>query len=249
MGKPIIFTDLDDTLFQTKRKVIHPEKALFVASMTASGAPSGYQTQKQKLFTDHLLSSCEVIPVTARSLDQLNRVTVAFTSWRVAAFGSLILSCDGDIDLTWKQSVLVQCQANEDYFKVLNDKVNQVAQQLHIPISGGIKYEYSDAPVHVSFKHEDRHSIAELYALAQSVNDLMAMPATVSFHKNSNQITWYLNRVDKRAACQYLAEHRISDFKNRLSLGMGDSLSDLGFMKTCDYVVSPSNSQIINHLV
>ena len=65
--KPLIFVDLDDTLFQTNRKS-PPTPLHKIATLDQFGEPLSYMLPKQQIFVNWLLASADVIPVTARSV-------------------------------------------------------------------------------------------------------------------------------------------------------------------------------------
>jgi len=50
--------------------------------------------------------------------------------------------------------------------------------------------------------------------------------------------------LDKRHAVEHLTERLRREHGEIVTFGMGDSLSDLGFMSTCDYALVPKASQI-----
>jgi hypothetical protein len=70
--RPLVFVDLDDTLFQTARKM--PEGvARAVATLDVNGQPNGFMTPVQQALVDWLLGSADVVPVTARSVEAYSR--------------------------------------------------------------------------------------------------------------------------------------------------------------------------------
>ena len=64
---------------------------------------------------------------------------------------------------------------------------------------------------------------------------------------NDNNVALLPNCITKRAAVEYvLNDKRARD--EYLALGIGDSLSDLGFMDVCDFWITPRGSQIAKQL-
>jgi hydroxymethylpyrimidine pyrophosphatase-like HAD family hydrolase len=90
-GKIVIFTDLDDTLIQTKLKV--PKNAhISLGATNSSGVPLSFFTQSQRLMLDVFAKSgAIIIPVTGRDTHALNRVEYKFTSFRVVSHGAIVL--------------------------------------------------------------------------------------------------------------------------------------------------------------
>jgi len=104
--KPIVFTDLDDTLFQTARKMhAEPDEAR-LASFALNGSHS-YTTPAQAAMVAWLLNTTDMIPVTARTTEALARCRIAFDGPRICANGAVILNADGTPDPVW----LAQSQA------------------------------------------------------------------------------------------------------------------------------------------
>ena len=98
--KPIIFSDLDDTIFQTARKMDSLPDPKRLASEALNGSHS-YMTESQAMMMDWLLGSTRFIPVTARSTEALSRCAIPFVDYRVCSNGAVILLPDGTADRGW----------------------------------------------------------------------------------------------------------------------------------------------------
>ena len=101
--KPYALMDLDDTLFQTQRKIdawelptTEPEN-LICASVNKQGEPLSFMSQRQTVFFNWLLASTELIAVTARDRQEIKRVKLPFNSWQVLTHGAIILTSDGEL--------------------------------------------------------------------------------------------------------------------------------------------------------
>lgn len=73
MAKPVVLSDLDDTLFQTRRKMVD-ELALEpfrTGAVDRTLNPRSFMTEEQSMLVDWLLEQAELIPVTARGLKKL----------------------------------------------------------------------------------------------------------------------------------------------------------------------------------
>ena len=103
---PLVLVDLDDNLFQTARKM--QETPVHVASSDVDGKPSGYMTEVQKHFIDWLLTSADVVPVTARSIEAFSRVHIPFKRGAICANGGVILDANGKVDDAWHEFMLSQ---------------------------------------------------------------------------------------------------------------------------------------------
>ncbi|MFU7617224.1 hypothetical protein ACNAPE_28765, partial [Klebsiella pneumoniae] len=103
MNKPVVFSDLDDTLFQTRRKMVD-ELALEpfrTGALDRSLTPRSFMTEEQAMLVDWLLEHADLIPVTARGTEEISRVQIPFRSWAVTTHGAVILRPDGTPDSDW----------------------------------------------------------------------------------------------------------------------------------------------------
>ncbi len=106
-----VFTDLDDTLFQTETKARaltgHPYGAsgavvLTEAAYDRAGVPLSFHTPAQRAMLD-LLVGCEIIPVTGRNRCALDRVTSpVFHDCRITSHGAVLYGPDGEVLPSWE---------------------------------------------------------------------------------------------------------------------------------------------------
>ena len=108
MNKPVVLSDLDDTLFQTRRKMVD-ELALEpfrTGALDRSLTPRSYMTEEQSMLVDWLLEQAELIPVTARGTEEISRVQIPFSSWAITTHGAVVLTPQGQPDEEWKAHML-----------------------------------------------------------------------------------------------------------------------------------------------
>ena len=67
-------------------------------------------------------------------------------------------------------------------------------------------------------------------------------------HWNGNNLALLPPWLDKAHAVRRLQEQYRRRYGTILSIGMGDSASDLPFMQRCDYLLTPVGSQIARAL-
>jgi predicted mannosyl-3-phosphoglycerate phosphatase (HAD superfamily) len=87
------------------------------------------------------------------------------------------------------------------------------------------------------------HSETGLDAVELLLRDRVAR-TNLQVVRNANNLVAIPEWLDKRHAMEFMADQFRSRHGNILTVGMGDSLSDLNFMKACDYMMVPSRSQI-----
>ena len=125
--KPYALMDLDDTLFQTQRKIdawnlpTAEIENLVCATVNKQDEPLSFMSQRQVSFFNWLLASTDLIVVTARDRSEIKRVKLPFDSWQVLTHGAIILTADGQLLSAWQQHM---------YSKLapLQDKLNQLSE-------------------------------------------------------------------------------------------------------------------------
>ena len=235
--KPLVFVDLDDTLFQTNRKQ-QPTPAHKLATTDISGQPLSYMRPKQQIFVNWLLESAEVIPVTARSVEALQRVHIPFEHGAVCSHGGTIIGADQKVDLEWFE---IQKQAVAELHGMLNDlpeALHDYAKDL-----GSIRtwtVEENDLKIYTVAKQNNSESLF----LDQLVQHLPAPVLEQCYvHINGNNLAIIPKHVSKQKAVEFFI-NKYDPNHERAILGWGDSLSDAGFLSCCDWFGMPKNSQL-----
>lgn len=249
MNKPVVFSDLDDTLFQTRRKMVN-ELALEpyrTGALDPSLNPRSFMTQEQSMLVDWLLEYADFIPVTARGTDEIARVTIPFRSWAVTTHGAVILTPEGQPDEKWKRHMQATLSAYREPLLTLQRYITSMMAEKGIKGWARINYEYDDTPVYLVMKHTDSTKLAELYAFNEEIETIFPT-AGFYIHKNSNNIAWLPLPVEKGLATQYLLEKLRAERGVFPVIGLGDSLSDHRFMKLCHWFGLPRQSQFAEHI-
>lgn len=241
LNKPIVFVDLDDTLFQTVRKHL-PTAQDRVATLDRDGNALSYMQPKQQHFLQWLHATTELIPVTARSVEALQRVQIDFQHGAICAHGGVILDAKGQLNHYWHQKQYT-------YLNALHAVMQELLQQLSIQSAalGEIRswiVQEQNLGMYVVAKQQNP-DILFLNALAGS------LPAWVEqhfyLHQNGNNLAFIPHQISKQHAVQYWLDQH-PQYADRAVLGFGDSLSDFGFMQCCDWFGMPKQSQMKNFL-
>ncbi|PHM44983.1 hypothetical protein Xmau_01188 [Xenorhabdus mauleonii] len=257
MVKPVFLTDLDDTLFQSRRKMedISDVSSFRVGAVDRQLSPHSFMTAKQSMLVDWLLAHAEVIPVTARNTEQLSRVQMPFSSWRIASHGSVLLTPEGAIDEGWQSHMLRELMPFRDQLQELECLSRQLITEYGINAWVRLDCEYGDVPVFLIIKHRDCDRSHELNALADALMKKMSLhqdpriQQNFYIHKNSNNLTLLPKCVDKGLAAHHLL-HRLRAERGVFPvIGLGDSLSDHRFMQLCDWFGMPQQSQFADTLM
>ena len=271
-ASPIVyFTDLDHTLFQS---LASDPRGVVAMAVNPNGEDHGFSRPDQQALFLQMVSSGVVIPVTARSHEQLERVTGFITGQpydlALTDLGASLLVRDNNGDglwhaiAAWTESYLQFVHPHirrltkdyeiiEDW--VRNSELNGQVQidliqlgKLHLPLYMvlTVKGEAGDKAEKVATV---RRRFAEPIARATGKYQI---------HETEGQICLWPTFVSKGIAVQRLQNalrdglgderfDRARDYLNlesSVSMGVGDSTTDLEFMQHADFIVVPKTSQI-----
>ena len=240
MGQCIYLTDLDDTLFRSFNK--HPQGESLTRVTTATNGHHGHMNPAQRGLLAALRATGAVIPVTARSTDAFSRVHLDFGTRRaILANGAVILNDEGIADPDWLAHT---AQIGRSAESLLLEMSALIGVELGAAARSWIVEEYG-APVYFCVKmnasgaEEVQSGICAAAELLASRFDLSGLQQ----HVNGNNLSFTPIGISKRQACRHLIDH-IKGSSGAPLIGIGDSLTDLPFMGLCDFIMTPSRSQI-----
>ena len=233
-----MLADLDDTLFQTRRKVAHvPQEDLAVLSRLADGRPSGYATPVQRALLA-LLEGATLVPVTARSREALARVDVPARP-AVCANGGCVLDGSGEPDREWHARLAERAARAEadvgDVFALVDAACAGLDVRRWVVAEG-------ELALYVVAKDNAGEGRA-LEALLEGPLG-SALPGGWRVHLNGNNLALSPPWLGKRDAVAHLLPRLVGDRPDVPVVGLGDSLSDAGFMDLCHYALAPTGSQL-----
>jgi hypothetical protein len=238
--RPLIFVDLDDTLFQTARKMAEgaPRHAI---ALDAWGVPIGFMSPVQKGFVQWLLASADVVPVTARSVEAYSRVRIPFTAGAVCSHGGVILHPDGQLDADWHARMTGTLQAYQSRLPELSAATLATGHEMGLSLRGWVVGE-GRLRHYVVTKHQqsDDAVLSKVLAEVQARGLLEDMQV----HANGNNLAFLPHGLAKHLAVQeWLRRDRAANGE-RPVMGLGDSITDLGFMALCNFWATPTQSQL-----
>lgn len=239
-NRPLALVDLDDTLFQTARKM--PEGTpRFPATLDVEGQPNGYMSQVQHSLVSWLLSSTDVVPVTARSVEAFSRVQLPFNLGAVCSHGGVILGADGKLDQEWQarmSDVLADYQAR---LPDLSEATLAIGKELGISLRGWVVEEEGLRHYVVTKHNESDDGVLQTVLAEVRARGLLE---GMHIHGNSNNLAFLPIGLSKQAAVQELLRRDRAVNGERPVLGFGDSITDLGFMDECHMWATPARSQL-----
>lgn len=238
-NRPLCFVDLDDTLFQTGRKMMDVTR--HVASLGISGEPSGYMSSTQKSFIEWLLNSTDVVPVTARSVEAYSRVKLDFVNGAICSHGGVILTSDNKLDADWHAKMSSLLRNEQVRLRMLSETTLAIGEQLGHSLRGWVVEEDGLAK-YVVTKHNgsDDKMLAEVLEEVVSRNLLHDLYV----HVNGNNLAFIPNQIKKSLAVkEFLVRDRVLNGE-RPVIGFGDSISDFGFLSECHWWGTPAKGQL-----
>ncbi len=170
MNKPVVFSDLDDTLFQTRRKMVD-ELALEpfrTGALDRSLTPRSFMTEEQAMLVDWLLEHADLIPVTARGTEEISRV-------QILPFLGRDHSWRGDPSSRWyarqrlKAHMLECLSSYADRLTSMQHIITELMDARGINAWARLNYEYEGTPVYLVMKHRDSTKLDELNAVGDEI--------------------------------------------------------------------------------
>lgn len=241
---PLILADLDDTLFQTMRKLgpdAPPADQLAVGAYDREMKPRSFMTTQQSMLVNWMLEHAELIPVTARGTEEISRVAINFKSWAVTTHGAVILKPDGTPDEEWQAFMLARLAGFHDRIQHLQETATALFRDKGIDAWARINFEYGK-PIYLVMKHRSSAKLDELYSAGAELESLVDTDGFY-IHRNSNNIAWLPQCVEKGLAVEFLLAKLSKEQGTRPVIGLGDSLSDHRFLRHCSWWGMPQQSQ------
>ncbi|MCK5726895.1 MAG: hypothetical protein KAH22_08745 [Thiotrichaceae bacterium] len=247
--KKFLFLDLDDTVFQTRRKCDSLEHAT-PAAFSLSGEPSSYYLPKQKILLKLLQDHWQIIPTTARTKAAYKRVElgVPCESGAILNHGATILLPNGQEDKQWRATIETQLLKLQPLFSQLKQAIEQYAEQHDLNLLVRIIDE-AELEYYVEVRHHDKKYKVLQDLLTNCIRPLLANSLDCQAYLNSNLLSILPNIVNKSHAVNYQLEKLKQQYGEIMTMGMGDSQSDAPFIALCDYAMIPQGTQLHQQLM
>lgn len=243
---PYALMDLDDTLFQTLRKIEAWQLSkdnLSIATVNKAGEPLSFFTAKQAQFFQWLSHTTELIPVTARDRQEIGRVKLAFHSWQVLTHGAVILQPDGQPLVAWQQRMTAQLQPLQAVLQPLKAYLVGLERQYDCTVTiHDDRFDGQNLMVYMAIKHRQKNSDI-LKTVADRVQANFPNFADYFYtHRNANNLAILPHAVHKQQAVAFLQQQYFDS--QRACFGFGDSLADLPFLQLLDWYGTPRQGQL-----
>lgn len=237
----LTFLDLDDTVFQTRRKC--PGGApLVVATVSRDGSPLSFMTEAQRTLVDWLVRTTTVIPTTGRCHDALRRVQIPFEHGAIVDHGGAIVGPGGELDRAWDERVAAILARSHHAIVRARETLDalEVREALGLRVRTVTDF---GRDIYVVAKHASADPGALATARA-ACDDLVSREPALRLVATDNNLALLPREIRKEAAVRHVRERLAK--KTLLTLGVGDSLADLAYMLDCHFAMLPSRSQIVS---
>lgn len=230
-----VFTDLDDSLFQTRGKC--GDGPLYEAAFDKDGAPLSYHTEGQ-LALLRLLADATLIPVTGRNVAALRRVRSMHFPWlRVTSHGALVLDADEKILPSWESLLKAELPVWEARFEEALELAQARIAAEGLALRARVIIDQR-IPVYVSIKGDSK----QIAMMAESFKPLWRDGV---IHRNRHNMALLPPYASKARAVEHVMARILEEVGAApLFVGVGDSVSDVPFLKLCHFAITPQGSQI-----
>ncbi|MDS4020964.1 MAG: hypothetical protein RKR03_10750 [Candidatus Competibacter sp.] len=236
MPRIVIFLDLDDTILQTAPKC-PPGEPVVPAAMDRAGQALSFMTRAQQRLLAFWLEQGTVIPVTGRTDDALARVAIEFKSWRITHHGAVIRRPDGRLPPWWHAEVQPLLVAAEPRLRAIAARLGAGAATGGYRVSS---HSVAERLTYVSVKSDDDgRALSRLRVQLEETG----LPSELALHHNGNNLALVVKGTQKHDAVRRVAAELERDGPIA-TIGAGDSLTDLPFLRACDFALVPRASQI-----
>jgi hydroxymethylpyrimidine pyrophosphatase-like HAD family hydrolase len=231
----IVFSDIDDTLMHTLRKAQAPGST--PGARDKDGNPSSLTSPKQAQLLELMRSRADrFVPVTARSAQAYARLELKFNDGCVLDFGASILDANNQLDQDWHARMVQsseetrQCEVFEHLLGAAPAGLLKTEHRVAYGVSCFVNLR-TPAAAHADLKARVSDTLREL-----------GVAERFYLHCTDRDVCVLPRFIRKDLAVRHLiAREGLAD---GLIIGMGDSLSDVGFMGLADFMVVPAASRI-----
>jgi hypothetical protein len=174
-------------------------------------------------------------------VSKYRRVQLGFGDYAITSFGGVILTPDGTPDAGWHAEMTRAAAAESEAMRAMLSLARDGAKRINGDGDDLSVELISDAGLDLVIKVQSKAGVqAHLDELGARFRE--TAPVSWMVHLNDGQLSALPKFLGKVPACRYFLENLAG--APELVIGCGDSLSDLGFVGLCHFMVTPTQSQI-----
>lgn len=246
--KTLFFTDLDDTLVQSAHKIPEGiEKEPFSKSSNDEyiGFSNGYQSHLLQLMNGNGI----VIPVTGRNKRALDRCDWTWSSYQVVSHGAIVLNQKGEICKDWLEIISPEVKEAKSVLESIKNQLFKITKSSEFKKLTSEDFnlriiEDQGVPTYLCGKQKSNTKVVEALSLeAKNIIESMSLPKGWRLHVNGRNFAILPPYASKARAVAFVKK-QLEVSINDLTIGLGDSMSDLEFMNECHLWVTPTLGQI-----
>jgi HAD superfamily hydrolase (TIGR01484 family) len=236
-----VFADIDGTLIESVRRLGHAHEGAVGARDREGNAIAVHTPRHRQLL--RLLEAADVlIPVTGRSVSALSRVELPFPSYAIVHHGALVLD-----------AARARCTAYDERMRdalgatdlVLAEAFAEVTRWIaeRAPSLRVYRQVIDERTIEVCVKHVSP-TASSLGEEGDAIEEQWRGLSHVRIHRNGNNLALLPSGVTKESAVAWVVERLEETLGPLVTFGVGDSDTDLEFMRRCDFFVVPRGSQL-----
>ncbi len=240
--KRFVFSDLDNTIVRHLSRV--GQETFEVVGTDETGQANTVMTTSDLEFYQEISRFGRLIPTTGRSMAAYGRLFgLQFESWVILNHGATILTPDSSVDTVWLERTTKIMSGLTTDLRRLYQHLQPLSHLLleDCQYSNTIKLHLEhNLPLYISVRASRTMPQAHLEMLRQKILEVLGLePDFELLHTGriTSVIPCLLNKKD--AVLEVMARLGPTE-----TLGVGDALTDLPFMRLCDFQRAPENSEI-----
>ncbi len=233
----VLFLDLDDTLFHSRRAATPGDNEAVADG--SDGTPDSFMSPEQRAFFDWIVEGAEVVPTTGRNEAAFRRVRLPFSGWAICSFGGLMLRPDGSPEPRWRAQLAPLAELSVAPLQALVATARRAAGDIAVRAR---VIEDDGLPLYLSVKTDSQHDLSPVAAALRT-----ELAPGWRIHVNRHNLAIMPPFLGKEHAVRWFIENVCGP--DVLTIGAGDSLSDAPFLAACHYALMPAASQLLRSIL
>lgn len=240
----VIFTDIDDTIMQTKRKFAPSTdfSLMMPGAVNFQGENNSFIDSQRLELIKELLLKQDCIAVSARTRAGYNNLLLTFNSYAILNFGGTIIDKNKQLVQDWHRLMinaskhLQQASVFENIEQMILD--NKLQFDTKVANEDDVSFYMVCRSVHMNLEHIEQLKTTIVHYLT-----IYGLHEQFYFYQTDRDLTIIPAFIKKEKAVAYLMQHYYNT--NELTIGIGDHLNDLSFMQLCNFVMVPTDSSLM----